>query len=376
MVDQELALFHDTAPILAISDLQCPLPGPEALWMATSVGEWSSNAQKIYGCTNTVNPQMLDTPPISPSLCDLFQDFLHDNLGRRQAALTPMHMRLLLHPLQSLLCHLRQMLSCFSDGLSPQCSPSRSVTKSSTQLRLEEVQVLLQKWYELSMALHKASLGCYITRCNLVLYHLISLNAVADFPEIERLARREAFDGSYWDLAARHKRCVSSREESVFHSGQVMRLVRTMAPARRPSWWSAAIYRATLILWVDSVSRLDPSFQNGIQSSPAPVSRPSPGQREDAGSPGVTPASTEPVAIDRVTPEDASIIAYLWSGDGVAVLTGADGSTVGLDKPSTVLSYGVMAIDEGMSTRIGDGLKRKLVTLGNHWNVDGLGPVS
>ena len=352
--------------------------------MATSAGEWSSNAQKLYGCNNTVNPQMLSGPPISPSLCDLFQDFLHDSLGRRQATLTPMHLRLLLHPLQSLLCHLRQMLSCFSDVLSSRCPPSRAVTKASTQLRLEEVQGLLQKWYELSMALYKSNPACHITRCNLVLYHLISLNAVANFPEIERLARREAFDGSYWDLAVRHKRCVSSREESVFHSGQVMRLVRTMPPSRRPSWWSAAVYRATLILWVDSVSRLDPNFQKGIQSSPAPAPRPTPGKNEDDGtasstggsSPPIPSTNGEPVAIDQVTPEDASIIAYLWSGDGVAVLTRPDGTTVGLDKPAAVISYGVMAIDEGMSTRIGDGIKRKLVTLGNHWNVDGLGPVS
>ena len=101
--------------------------------------------------------------------------------------LTPVHMRLLLHPLQSLLCHIRQMLSCFSDTISSRCSPSRGATKESTQLRLEEVQALLQKWYELSMALQKSNPGCHTTRCNLVLYHLISLNAVTNFPEIERL---------------------------------------------------------------------------------------------------------------------------------------------------------------------------------------------
>ncbi|SPN97745.1 related to transcription factor Pig1p [Cephalotrichum gorgonifer] len=387
MVDQELGLFHDTAPILAISDLQCPLPGSDALWMATSVEEWSSNAQKIYGCSNTTNAQMMGASPISHSLCDLFQDFLHDNLGRRQSTLTPMQMRLLLHPLQSLLCHIRQMLSCFSDVLSARCSPSRSVTKASTQLRLEEAQGLLQKWYEMSMAIYKSQPGCYITRCNLVLYHLISLNAVTNFPEIERLARREGFDGSYWDLAVRQNRCVSNREESIFHSGQVMRLVRCMAPDRRPSWWSAAIYRATLILWIDSVSRLDPNFQKQQipHSSPIPAQRSSTGKNKaDAGtdpdqagaSPRMAPMSGEAVAIDQVTPEDSSIIAYLWSGDGVAVLTRPDGTTFGLDKPSAVLSYGMMAIEEGVSTRIGDGLKRKLVTLGSHWNVDGLGPVS
>lgn len=130
---------------------------------------------------------------------------------------------------------------------------------------------------------------------------------------------------------------------------------------------------------------MDPAFQKQqvLQASPIPAPR-SPVKTEDAGiaasagdgSPGMAPVSGEPVSIDQVTPEDVSIIAYLWSGDGVAVLTRPDGSTVGLDKSAGVLSYGVMAIDEGSSTRIGDGIKRKLVTLGNHWNVDGLGLVS
>jgi len=399
MVDQELSIFHDTAPMLAVSDLQCPLPGPEVLWMSRNAEEWMANVQSIYGCTANVNPQLLNSQSLTPSLCDLFQDFLHDNLSRRQSSLTPYQLRLLLHPLQSLLCHLRQMLSCFSDVLSTRRATSRTVTKASTMLRLEEVQALLQKWYELSMLLYKANPNCSATRSNLVLYHLISLNAVTNFPEIERLARREGFDGSYWELSLRHKRCVYNREEAVFHCGQVMRLLRSMAPDRRPCWWPAAIYRATLILWTDSIARLDPNFQKQqptqsptqaaqSQPSPVPTAQPSPvatnGDKaaENLPTPTPTTASTpvapnmnaggNAVAVDQVTPEDPAVIAYLWSGEGVAVLTRRDGTQVGLDKPAAVLSYGIIAIDEGMSTRIGDGLKRKLMTLGTNWNVDGL----
>jgi hypothetical protein len=408
-VDQELSLFHDTAPMLSITDLLCPLPSPEVLWMSVSAEQWFANVQNLYGCTTNVNPQILTSPSLTPSLCDLFQDFLHDNLSRRQSSLSPHQLRLLLHPLQSMLCHLRQMLSCFSDVLSTRRATSRTVTKSSTMLRLEEVQALLQKWYELTMAIYKNNPGCSTTRCNLVLYHLISLNAVTNFPEIERLARREAFDGSYWELSLRHKRCIYNREEVVFHCGQVMRLIRSMAPDRRPCWWPAAIYRATLILWTDSIARLDPNFQKqqqqsqthavhqqssspaqsrGSQSPPAvPPEQPRP---EDLASTNSVPTSaiSNPsnnnirgsisgtfVAIDQVTPEDPMVIAYLWSGDGesVAVLTRRDGSTVGLDKPAEVLTYGINAIDEGVSTRIGDGIKRKLMALGRNWNVEGLG---
>ncbi|KAK3373295.1 hypothetical protein B0T24DRAFT_527981 [Lasiosphaeria ovina] len=354
MLDQELSLFHDTAPLFAITELRCPLPGPEVLWMASNAEQWLAGIQSVYGCTANVNPQLLTAPSLTPSLYDLFQDFLHDSLPRRQGNLSPQQLRLILHPLQSLLCHLRQMLSCFSDVPFSRLNGARTVTKSSTMLRLEEVQALLQKWYELTMTYYKANPNCPITRCNLVLYHLISLNAVTNFPEVERLARREGFDGSYWELSLRHKRCISQREEAIFHCGQVFRLLRLMPNNRRPSWWSAAMYRATLILWADSISRLDPNFQTD--------------KRENPGT-----GSTKPVAIDQVTPEDPAVISYLWSGDGVAVLTQLDGSTVSLDKPGDVLVYAAKNIEAGFSSRVGDGIKRKLMTLRNNWSVDTMG---
>lgn len=352
MVDQELSLFHDTAPMLAVSDLTASLPGPELLWMSTNAEQWMAAMQTIYGATPNVNLQLLNMP----SLFDLFQDFLHDNLGWRQGSLTPQHLRLLLHPVQSLLCHLRQMLSCFSDVLAPRRSPSRSMTKATTMQRLEEVQTLLQKWYELTIAYLAENPTCAVSKTNLVLYHLISLNAVTNFAEIERLARREALllvnvNGEpNWDLAQRHKRCVYQREESIFHCGQVMRLVRAMPADRRPSWWSAAVYRATLILWTDGIARLDPNFQ----------------KRDEAGA---------AVPIDQVIPEDPTIISYLWSGDGIPVLTlGRDSSSavVGLEKPADILDYAIKALADGISSRFSDGIRRKLIALGNNWSAEEL----
>lgn len=352
MVDQELSLFHDTAPILNISELCAPLPGPDLLWISTNCEQWMSAMQSIYGCTANVNPQLLSTPSeLTPSLYDIFQDFLHDNLSRRKNTLSPHHLRLLLHPLQGLLAHLRQMLSCFSDVLSARRTTARTVTKASTMNRLEEVQALLQKWYELSMTFLAANPDCTVSKTNIVLYHLISLNAVTNFPEIERLARRDGFDGSYWELSLRHKRCIYQREEAIFHCGQVVRLVRAMPGDKRPTWWSAALYRATLILWTDSISRLDPNFQ----------------KRDESGS---------LVAIDQVSLEDPAVISYLWSGDGIPVLSRPDGGPMSLDKPSDVLDYTVKVIEDGVSCRLSGGIKRKLVALGKNWNLDTLASVA
>lgn len=364
MVDQELSLFHDTAPTLSFTDLLCPLPSPEALWMSPDAAQWFENNQAFYGSTMNVNPQLLNNAIVTPSLHHLFQEFLHDDLLRRQEILSPQQLRLLLHPLQSLLCHLRQELSCFPEA---RRSSTCTTTKANIKSRLDDVQALLQKWAQMAMNHQKISPECQTTRTSLILYHLISLNVVTDFLEIERLARREDVEGSFWDLSSRHAMCIFNRDETLFHCGQVFRLVRLIPSDRRPCWWSAAVYRATLILWTDAIGRQDRGFhkqwtQPSPQISPSELLQP-------LSVPGdfiTTVASGAPVPIDQITVEGQV-------RGGIAVLTRRDGATVSLDKPQDILSYGKMMIDEAPCTRIADGLKRKLLTLGQHWGTETAG---
>src|SRR6187402_3557714 len=103
MVDQELSLFHDTAPILSITELQTPMPGLECLWLAKNSTEWLAALQQTNSATDWASPNSLEIHPLTPSLCDLFQDMLHDNISRRYDQLSPLQLKLLLHPLQSLL---------------------------------------------------------------------------------------------------------------------------------------------------------------------------------------------------------------------------------------------------------------------------------
>ncbi|KAJ5054546.1 uncharacterized protein L3040_000817 [Drepanopeziza brunnea f. sp. 'multigermtubi'] len=337
MVDQELSLFHDTAPILLITELQNPMPGMERLWLAKDSTEWLAALQQTH--SGWTSPNALELRPLTPSLCDLFQDLLHDHLGHRPEPLSPLQLKLLLHPLQSLLCHLQQVLHCFGDAFTGGRRGTRTVTKASTTLRLEEVQSLLKTWYELCEAHAKADPGCPVTRANLVLYHLISLNAVTAFPEIERLARREAFDGSRQQLAARCRLGVHQPEEALFHCGQVLRLVVSMPRDGRPHWWATAVYRAALVLWVVSLSRVDP-----------------PGQAEKGPM----------FAIDAVMPDDRAVMAYLWNGEGVPVLSNGD-RHVAL-QPDVVLTHCVSLLDQGVALRVSDGIKRKLQALSRNWN--------
>lgn len=344
MVDQELSLFHDTAPILSITELQTPMPGKECLWLAKDSSEWLVAIQQTTAASDWMSPESLEIRLLTPSLCDLFHDFLQDNIRRRCDELSPLQLKLLLHPLQSLLCHLRQVLSCFSDVFGSRRG-TRTVTKASTMLRLEEVQSLLQKWYELCAVHAKADPSCPVTRANLVLYHLISLNAITSFPEVERLARKEGFDGSSQQLASRYKKCIHQPEEVLIHCGQVIRLVSSMPREGRPHWWSTAIYRVALILWVESLSRVDHGNQR-IENGPM-------------------------FAIDTVMPDDQSVISYLWNGEGVPVLSNGE-RHVELC-PGKVLTHCGLLLEQGVALRVSDGIKRKLQALSRSWGSE-LGP--
>ena len=351
MVDQELSLFHDTAPILSITEVGAPMPGSDFLWYAKDPSEWlaaiqTQNQSPIGTTTTTTNwmsPTALPNPPTQPSLREIFEDLLNET--RRYGQLSPLELRLLLHPIQSLLFHLRQVSSCFSDLFSSRRG-SRTLTKTSTLLRLEEIQSLLQKLYELYTLNTSKQPPCLITQTNLVLYHLISLNAITSFPEIERLARREAFDSSSRDLHPRYKRCIHQPEEAIFHAGQIIRLLSSIPKNEQPYWWSTAFYRATMILWVESLFRLDQNTQAGFEQS----------------------ARGESFPINVVDESDALVAQWLGNGEGVPVLRLGEREYKLL--PEELLSFAVRVVTEGgQSLRISEGIARKLQLLGANWGM-------
>ena len=338
MVDQDMSLFHDTAPLFAVTEFGAPMPDADRLWNASSATEWSTAFNEVHQFSGGYNSVGSGARPLS--LRDLFRHFLADEVVSQGVELTPLHLRLLLHPLQSMVNQYCQLLSCFPDNAgSPQST--KTVTAASTRARLEEVQSLLQRWYDLADRYMKAQPMCAMMQASLVMFHLISLNAVTSFPEIERLARGENFDGTYQQLIWVHKRCISDVEEAIFHCGQVLRLVRAMPRGIRPPWWAGAIYRATLILWTDSLTHNE-SF------SP---------------SSGLLPVPGPSFAADALAAEHPLVVRYLTKREGMPMLTRRDGSQIALDHAFTVLSHCIDVIDEGVSTRFSDGIKAKLQRL-------------
>ncbi|KAF7196134.1 Transcription factor 1 [Pseudocercospora fuligena] len=341
MVDQDLALFHDTAPLFSVTEFGAPMPDADRLWQARSAVEWSTIFEQVHEFSGGYSSVGSGARPLS--LRDLFRHFLDDEMIPLGIEMTPLQMRLLLHPLQSLVYQQSQLLSCFSEASRKNNNAApRTISASSTRTRLEEAQSLLGRWFDLAERYLKANPLCPMMQTNLVIFHLISLNAVTNFQEIERLARRENFDGTYQNLVWMHKRCIQDVEEAVYHCGQVFRLIRAMPRGTRPPWWAGAIYRVALVLWTDSLTHKE-------QSSP--------------NSNGMFPVPGPSFAIDALTADHPLIIRYLTKREGVPCVTKRDGSQMSLDRAFNVLQHCIEVIDEGAANRFSDGIRSKLERL-------------
>ncbi|KAH7326236.1 hypothetical protein B0I35DRAFT_474907 [Stachybotrys elegans] len=335
IVDQELSLFHDTMPLLSIPDLQCPLPSPEDVWKLRTTDEWLGKLQAMHG---NMSPGGQFELPEAASLFGLFQDFLQDKLSCDQESLTAFQLRLLLHPIQNLLCHTQQTMSCFPEILTTRRPAIYTGLKTNTRRRLEEIQLLLEKWYGLAHGIFKLNPNDLVIRVDLVLFHLVSLNTITNFPQIEQLARWDNSHTIARESSLRQSKYIHSREEATDHCKQILDLVRQLPIDHRPPWWPAAIYRVTLILWVDALTQQKLCIPSPTHTPPGAHMHPIPASMEAPGTAGI-------------------------DGPGMSI----DGATMPLDRPASMLQYGIQAIEEGRRTRFSDGIKRKLTTLGDNW---------
>lgn len=331
-----MSLFGDCPPLLSVVHLNAPMPDAEVMWQARSSQEWLQAAENIHG-------QVYKS---TPSVCELFSRFVDGELGNASNKLSPIQLRLLLHPLQALVCQLRQFLECLPDG-SNHGKATRSVSKVATKARLEEISGLLQQWYDVSKQCSENIKGmCWTTCANLILYHLICLNVITSFPAIEQFARHESSVPPFRQSAWLQNRCVDHAEEALFHCGQVLRLVQTMPGQVRPPWWAGAVYRVALIAWVTRTA-----YPEISSSSDRDFSK----------------ETNAPFAIDALAPEHPSIARFLKYQEGVPNFTKRDGSPVPLNIPSDILSHCCDILELETTMRLTDGIRSKLRGMIDRW---------
>lgn len=311
---------------MSLVDLQAPMSDADDLWHVDSAEGWLDLFEKIHG----------DTYRSPASLRDFFTSFIDGELAGKE--LSPTQLRLLLHPLQAQVCQLRQFIACLPDGGS-HASTSRSVSKAASKARLEEISSLLQQWYAISKQSFSGNRGtCWTTCANLIMYHLISLNAITSFKDIEQFARRDVALGAFRSASWLQMRCIDQPGEAYFHCGQILRLIRSMPRPVRPPWWAGAVYRVALIGWATSMASGTSRF-SPLQPQAEPE---------------------KPFAIDDLTPENEAISRYIKYQEGTPMLSRSDGSLAPIEVPSNVLEHCIEVLEDDSSMRLADGIKRKL----------------
>ena len=325
----------DLAPLMSISNLMTNTPDMDVLWVAKSSSDWLRAYERANGLT--YKSRM--------TLCDLFRFFLDGGLANPNVQLSPLQLRLLLHPLQSLTIHLRQFVRCYPEEGSNR-KGSYGINKSALRSRFEEVQSLLKQWYALVRKSHDEKVeDCTATSVSMIIYHLISLNAITCIPEIEEYASNGLEPNSSSPSAWLQGSCKEHAEEIYFHCGQIFRLLRSMAERTRPPWWPAALYRAALASWMTSMANAK------AQSLLSSLSR----------------EESQPLALDLLAPEHPSMIRYLNSGEGQPMFSKDDGGMTLLKRPHNILTHCVEALGEEQTTSFKEGIRSRLTQLAERW---------
>ncbi|KAI0386113.1 hypothetical protein F5Y04DRAFT_115969 [Hypomontagnella monticulosa] len=360
LLDLELSLFQEANLLIPILALNSSLPSSDDFWLSTDAS-WQ---QLLLRDDDSGIGAYATQPRPQPSLRTLFQWFLNDDLTlQKRQHLTPLTLRLLLHPLHALVHSCRQLLDCLGEMT---CSRSFSpITKASTHVRMHEIRSLLHRWLDLYKSSLPATLGSStdnnesnsdLITATLITYHVINLNTVASIPDIEELARRELSDRELREFSQEAARFVHNPKEAVFHAGRIIRLFRSLDQKTRPPWWPAALYRSTLSLWACSL------FYGLIWTSSSSSSYllidEQDGDIIDYYSWNlVRGTGKDDMAGTPWDPRSPALIPALSKGPSDAV------GPVTLEYPGKVLETCLLVFDEGIATRVSEGIRGKLAQL-------------
>ena len=379
VTDQEWSLVYDTPSNFSVDMMTQSLPNSESLWRATSEGDWAALAPDIFG---TQAPTCL---------CDLYTSFMNHELRPGRSTLPLQYLRLLLVPLHGMVIHLRQWLQSFPNCPVRWRKNNQGLSNPAIHAQLDQVQALLPEWYDL--AIHSTNTSPAFVSM-LVMYHLIALNAMASFPNIEDALLRGPLDRSQLPNPRGSDPCPlgtcqstiaeDSAEEALFHCGQVLRLVRLMPPSDQPLWWSAVVYRIALITIFLSIKRhphhwlpavmLGQMFHDTTSSSGTStdgsgvslMSNPLFTDRVDAQ------PHHRPVILNHVAPNDNELLQFTKYREGEPCLAVCDGQLIELRHPRDVMSFFIDLVDGGHlpalhATNFQASVKDSLERLADRW---------
>jgi hypothetical protein len=358
-VDLEMSLFHDIPPKLDAMSIHFPLPATTATSQGTrmTMDGWESDATPP-SIGESVQGQGYKCLP------GLFEALMTGQLSRLQD-ISATHLRLLLHPLQSMSMRLHQCLDTFCNLQGPGARPSATISLASKAF-VDEHMILLARWRHLAtIVAARRENKPTILASSLALHHIMILNSLASFPEIERLTRLWTGSGTITPTHSYQSWMRSASPEGLallmFNCGQLLHVLRSMPPTLRPIWWPAALYRVTLVLCQAVISLNSMSAVTMFGFSASAQVTPS-----DSSNLVFLDQNISPNAEDR----DAGLREFLGRLHGRPVLTSTDGNAVMLLNEISVLDHCVAMLEQNLlfdESTFAHGIYEKLCELRSRW---------
>ncbi|CAD0099900.1 unnamed protein product [Aureobasidium mustum] len=251
----EMYLFQDTTSTLfnSVTDFNTSVPSSDRLWRATSAEQWAQEIRQLDGGTIS----------FPPSLNEHVKRFRVINVDKDFDTFTPITLRLLLYHLQK-------------------------VVAQSGKASMYRPRV--------------PSHGRHLV----VLYHLISLNTLTNFPDVERFARNDdniqTHESPCW-VRSHH---FEDRHRIFFHCGQVLHTSMEFGESTR-------------------------------------------------------------VVLDDMAPDHTLIEAYLERHEGFPVFTQLQGGYLSLDVPDQILTHHASVLGTDPQLSFVKGVQLKLLKLAARW---------
>ena len=386
MLDQELSLFHDTSPSFTIADFVSPMPDSNYLWYAKTATDWALVYQQIHEPAEPFTQIQSIRRPFT--LRNIFRQLLDVDSNIENLNLTALQLRLLLYPLQTIVFQ-SQLFASYLIGVSSSSSLLQSMQGSyeatSTSNQLTEIQAWLGRWHTLVKKYLTTNAVCPVIQASLVLFQMISLNTMVDFPAIEADVRgdtrteagEEQSLSAFCHFHSQHLGGSStfSVRQVVYHCEKILSLVRAMHRNVRPSWWPGAVYRACLILWTIQSAYDKDEGKMGVDLMMAFGAANKVAIGAATGSNGVADfslgslsslsslSSSSSSAGDVFAHSHHSFCSEQQDNDGTGDPSFPVGVLPGMQNANEVICRCVEIIEEGAPTRLAEGIVAKLKRL-------------
>ena len=258
IVEQELSFFDCITPHISFTEMRSPMPCADSEFFCETEEEWLvEKSARLKMVTEKDQIQ-------APSLASLYWLFTRDDFLHMNVFITPLQLRLLQCALQTQVLQNSQIARFINveesfHGTSLGIS-TNSQLSTCAQIRLEEIQGLLVRWFVLSKRVlgskesSEISLACYL------MHHLISMELHICFEDVQCLAGKDGLEVGR-TLVPQFCRWAKSPASmrAIAHAGQVINLLQSSVLGEtsnqlRPLWWPVALTRATLVMWSYSIS--------------------------------------------------------------------------------------------------------------------------